>query len=197
MSSASGGVTRGPLKVGGPDRRRANQKAAVTIGVRGPRSLRSLEAPGRRLRAPSEPQGPCLPAGPPELLLRLGREEVPAHGADHTLCWWTCATISVGRVVGGCQDPVSRACAPGDDCDQRGRPAWLPRAPGDRNNHSAVARRISWSTFAPAGSSAVIGTTRCAPEAPTASALPPSSVGCSAWTPTAPVPGIVYAAWAR
>ncbi len=79
VSSASSDVTRGPAGAGGPDRHRANQKAAVTVGVRGPRSLRSLEAPGRRLCAPSEPQGPCLPAGPPELLLRLGREEVPAH----------------------------------------------------------------------------------------------------------------------
>ena len=31
--------------------------------------------------APSEPQGPCLPAGPPELLLRLVREGAAVHAA--------------------------------------------------------------------------------------------------------------------
>ena len=48
---------------------------------RGPWSLRSLEAPVRRLDAPSEPQGPCLPAGPPELLLGLVREGAAVHAA--------------------------------------------------------------------------------------------------------------------
>src|SRR4051812_35391204 len=41
---------------------------------RGPWSLRSLEAPVRRWTRRLEPQGPCLPAGPPELLLGLLRE---------------------------------------------------------------------------------------------------------------------------
>ena len=44
-----------------------------------PWSLRSLEAPDRLLTRRLEPQGPCLPAGPPELLLRLGREEAAVH----------------------------------------------------------------------------------------------------------------------
>src|SRR4051812_28193448 len=35
--------------------------------------------PGSSIDAPLEPQGPCLPAGPPELLLRLGREEAAVH----------------------------------------------------------------------------------------------------------------------
>jgi hypothetical protein len=45
VSSACGVVTRGPRGVGDRFAVGANQKAAVTIGVRGPRSLRSLEAP--------------------------------------------------------------------------------------------------------------------------------------------------------
>ena len=84
MSSASVLVARGPSgkrRAGSPS---GESKSRGHQRCRGPRSLRSLEAPGRRLRAPSEPQGPCLPAGPPELLLRLGREEVPAHLADLT-----------------------------------------------------------------------------------------------------------------
>ena len=34
--------------------------------------------------APSEPQGPCLPAGPPELLLGLVREGAAVHAASVT-----------------------------------------------------------------------------------------------------------------
>src|SRR4029077_1950150 len=54
-------------------------------GVRGPGSLQ----PGGSSRlvacAPSEPRGPCLPAGPPELLLRLVGQDDAAH--VHILQW--------------------------------------------------------------------------------------------------------------
>ena len=54
-----------------------DEEGAVTCGVRGPWSL-----PARRsaclLRA-VRPLGPCLPAGPPELLLRLVGHEDAAH----------------------------------------------------------------------------------------------------------------------
>ena len=40
--------------------------------------------PGSSLDAPLEPQGPCLPAGPPELLLRVVREETAVHVRDYT-----------------------------------------------------------------------------------------------------------------
>src|SRR6187399_894294 len=46
---------------------------------RGPWSLRSLEARFVVVDAPSVPQGPCLPAGPPELLLGLVREDSAVH----------------------------------------------------------------------------------------------------------------------
>src|SRR4051812_26292067 len=49
---------------------------------RGPWSLRSLEAPVRRWTRRLEPQGPCLPAGPPELLLGLLREGAAVHAAN-------------------------------------------------------------------------------------------------------------------
>src|SRR6186997_434956 len=45
--------------------------AAAPIGVRGPSSPPVPEAPWFVARAPSEPQGPSLPAGPPRLLLRV------------------------------------------------------------------------------------------------------------------------------
>ena len=60
-----------------------NQEAAVTTRCRGPWSLRARRLLPAFARAPSEPQGPCLPAGPPELLLGLVGQEVTVH--VHTL----------------------------------------------------------------------------------------------------------------
>ena len=48
-------------------------------GVRGPWSLRARRLDVGACCAPSEPLGPCLPAGPPELLLRLVGEKEAAH----------------------------------------------------------------------------------------------------------------------
>ena len=72
------------LTVGGTRHRCGGQQKdrGHRRGVRGPWSLRSRR-PRFVVCAPSEPQGPCLPAGPPELLLRLGREGA-AHGASLT-----------------------------------------------------------------------------------------------------------------
>src|SRR6185295_12117337 len=73
-------------------------KAAVTCWCPRPLEPPCPEAPvGRVACAPSEPQGPCLPAGPPELLLRLVGEEDAAH--MHTLharwkcCKWPSVTV--------------------------------------------------------------------------------------------------------
>ena len=52
-------------------RRSRITKAAAPTGVRGPSSPPVPEAPWFVARAPSEPQGPSLPAGPPRLLLRV------------------------------------------------------------------------------------------------------------------------------
>jgi len=72
-----------------------------------------------------------LPEPPSRWQTRRG-----ARGAAHRR--------GVGRAGSG-----PRACAPGDHCDRRGRPAWLPRAPGDRNNRRTVRRRIPWRSTAP------------------------------------------------
>ena len=56
-----------------------NHEAAVTAWCRGPWSLRARRLLSVFACAPSEPQGPCLPAGPPELLLGLVGHEDAAH----------------------------------------------------------------------------------------------------------------------
>src|SRR3954452_13612075 len=62
---------------GGPK----NHKGRGTVrGVRGPSAPPVPEAPLVVARAPSEPQGPSLPAGPPELLLRV-EADVVRHGS--------------------------------------------------------------------------------------------------------------------
>src|SRR5205814_4783012 len=53
--------------------------AAVTSWCRGPWSLRARRLLSVFACAPSEPQGPCLPAGPPELLLGLVGHEETVH----------------------------------------------------------------------------------------------------------------------
>ena len=88
---------------------------------RGPWSLRSLEAPVRRRTRRSEPQGPCLPAGPPELLLRVTREGTAVHVRDYTHSPRFHATISaracsdaaaVIHIAGAHDAPVPRARPP-------------------------------------------------------------------------------------
>ena len=70
---------------GPPDRRcQGIERPRSPSWCRGPWSLRSLEAPVRRRTRRSEPQGPCLPAGPPELLLRVTREGTAVHVRDYT-----------------------------------------------------------------------------------------------------------------
>src|SRR6185503_14652709 len=77
-----------------------NQEAAVTRWCPRPLEPPCPEAPvGRSLRAPSEPQGPCLPAGPPELLLGLVGHEDAAHvhilHADRSVCKAARGCVSV------------------------------------------------------------------------------------------------------
>ncbi len=94
---------------------------------RGPWSLRSLEAPVRRVDAPSEPQGPCLPAGPPELLLGLFREdsavhiEIVAHNVE------LMQTFPRGERAIGARDPLGR------------RLGLRPAPPGDTYRRCPIA----------------------------------------------------------
>src|SRR3954451_9742982 len=67
------GSSRG---TGGP----RNHNGRGTIGgVRGPSAPPVPEAPVVVARAPSEPQGPDLSAGPPRLLRDVGGDEVDQH----------------------------------------------------------------------------------------------------------------------
>ena len=58
------------------------RKTAVTIVVPRPLEPPFPGGPDPSLTCRSEPQGPCLPAGPPELLLGLLREETAVHAAS-------------------------------------------------------------------------------------------------------------------
>src|SRR6266404_2879658 len=51
--------------------------------------------------APSEPQGPCLPAGPPELLLGLVREGAAVHDCNSYAYRPDDATIVFGSEAAG------------------------------------------------------------------------------------------------
>ena len=73
--------------------------------------------------APSEPQGPCLPAGPPELLLRLFREEAAVHRAI--------IRISQRCVMQACRSR-GRACG---TCARRG---------GDTHRRCPVSVTVRW-----------------------------------------------------
>ena len=62
-----------------------HEKAAVTVVVPRPLEPPFPGGPGSSCRTRRlEPQGPCLPAGPPELLLGLVREGSAVHAANHT-----------------------------------------------------------------------------------------------------------------
>src|SRR5207249_11639743 len=77
-------VDNGPTTSSSRSRRERRSQESTSrghlVGVRGPWSLRARRLLfGRSLARRSEPQGPCLPAGPPELLLGLVGQEDAAH----------------------------------------------------------------------------------------------------------------------
>ncbi len=78
MSWSLPSSVEGPPGVGGA----GHEKAAVTVVVPRPLEPPFPGGPGSSCRTRRlEPQGPCLPAGPPELLLGLVREGAAVHAA--------------------------------------------------------------------------------------------------------------------
>ena len=121
----------GPPGSGG----QGHEKAAVTVVVPRPLEPPFPGGPGsskwtRRL----EPQGPCLPAGPPELLLGLVREGAAVHAAILTHNGASLATINQRER----RKPVSR------------RPTGASRRGGDAATTARIARsRSAWCRLAP------------------------------------------------
>ena len=128
------------------------QKAAVTVVV--PRPLESPfpGGPGSSCRTRRlEPQGPCLPAGPPELLLRLLGEGVAVHVRTIRIFRTSCnhflpglRGLSRGGTHRRCPHPlVPDAGTPGQPAASAGRARARPRAgsAGHQRHRARRARR--------------------------------------------------------
>ena len=120
--------------------------SSCSEGRRGPEAVRRIKrprspwvsaAPGASVpggsvgacRAPSEPQGPCLPAGPPELLLRLVGEKEAAHVHTMHLDWKSCKPLPGCRSVTFPADRTPVLPRTANPVDSRGpRPAIGRRA---------------------------------------------------------------------
>ena len=151
--------------VGGQTKSRGHRRGAAAPGASVPWRPRSR----RRQCAPSEPQGPCLPAGPPELLLGLVREEAAVHAASLTHIEVVDASISWSalrdRPVGG---GTHRACPVTGASSAMVPP---PAARGHRGRRAvagrSVARRVPRCRRRPAAPSRVsAGRRSCSGELP-------------------------------
>ena len=118
--------------------------------VRGPWSLRARRLDVGACCAPSEPLGPCLPAGPPELLLRLVGEKEAAHVHTMHLHWNTCNPLRglpFGAVPGEAKRGLPRMANPVDSRGPRpavGRGA-LAVALAQSAEHRIVAPKVTGS----------------------------------------------------
>ena len=92
--------------------RSGTRKTAVTVVVPRPLEPPFPGGPGSSCRTRRlEPQGPCLPAGPPELLLGLVREGAAVHAAIITHSGWKMQPPSANLhpvVMGWYTSPVPR-----------------------------------------------------------------------------------------